>query len=127
MRISVDEARAYFAHPSQLRASMLASADDLPEVATYYANAGVCLATHWGPWHGVLMVHLAAMPWAWGATTEPVIGLMREAWAAECPERLCGWVREENRAIQALCRRVGMQIDGRLPLAQPVILYGWRP
>lgn len=106
---------------------MMQGPEQLPDALNYYACDGVCLATHWGPWPGVLMVHLAAMPAAWGGTTGATKALLREAWEAETPERISGWVKEENRPIQALCRRVGMQIDGRLPLLQPVILYGWRP
>lgn len=127
MKISRDEARAFFAHPSQLRAAMLDSPDQLPESLTYYAKGGVCLATHWGHWPGVLMGHIAALPSAWGRVTEPGLALLHEAWAAEQPERIVGWVKERNRAMCALCARLGMKIDGRLPLAEPVILYGWRP
>lgn len=127
MRITRDAARAFFAHPSQLRAAMLQSPEQLPESLTYYAHGGVCLATHWGPWPGVLMVHVAALPSAWGSTTDPTRALLQEAWDSEHPARISGWVKKSNRAVQALCRRVGMEIDGRLPLADPVILYGWRP
>ena len=127
MKITRDTARAFFAHPSQLRASLLQSVEHLPDHLTYYAANGVCLATNWSHWPGVLMVHLAAHPSAWGRTTEPTRALLHEAWAEEGPDRITAWMKESNRAVQALCRRVGMEIDGRFPLAEPVVLYGWRP
>lgn len=127
MKITRDEAKAFFAHPSQLRAAMLHSPEQLPESLTYYAHGGVCLATHWGHWPGVLMGHVAVMPSAWGRTTEPGRALLLEAWETEKPERIVGWVKESNRAMRAFCARLGMEVDGRLPLAEPVILYGWRP
>ena len=51
-----------------------------------------------------------------------------QAFSAEVgAERIIGWVREDNRAVLAMSRRVGFEIDGRLPLAVPVALLGWRP
>lgn len=127
MKITRAEAEAYFAHPSQLRGGMIESPDDLPEWCRYYAQGGVCLIAHGGHWPGLVMVHLGAKPEAWGGVTIPARELLAEIWATESPERIAGWVKDNNRPMAALCRRLAMKIDGRLPLAVPVTLYGWRP
>jgi RimJ/RimL family protein N-acetyltransferase len=42
-------------------------------------------------------------------------------------ERIVGWIEERNRAALAMCRRIGFEVDGRLPLAEPALMIGWRP
>lgn len=126
MKITVEAAREYFAHPSQLRHSMIEAPEDLPDWATYYAIGGVCGGFHPGHWSGLLMGHIGVKPHAWGHVTADARAVLGEAWAAENPERIAGWVKDSNRPMQALCRRLGMEIDGHLPLAEPVTLYGWR-
>lgn len=126
MRVTVEAARAYFAHPSQLKHSLIETPEDLPGWCSYYAQGGVCGVFHAGHWPGLLMGHLGAMPETWGSVTRSAEAILREAWAAESPDRIAGWVKDSNKPMQALCRRLGMEIDGRLPLAEPVTLYGWR-
>ena len=64
MRIGIDEARQYFAHPSQQKNGI--SPETLPVWAVYYASGGVCLLTHPMPQDGLWMVHIGVMPGAWG-------------------------------------------------------------
>ena len=45
MKITVDEARGFFAHPSQLRWSMLGGLDDLPEKVRDHQPAQLVLTT----------------------------------------------------------------------------------
>ena len=46
-------------------------------------------------------------------------------WCPPGEDRLL--LKESNRAVLAMSRRVGFEVDGRLPLAEPVTLLGWRP
>lgn len=127
VKITAAEARAFFAHPSQLKAAKIEGVEQITDAFTFYACGHVCGAFHLAHWPGVLMGHIGVKPDAWGATVYPMREILGAAWASESPERIVGWVSDDNRAMQALCRRVGMEIDGRLPLPQPVTLFGWRP
>ena len=123
MRITIDEARQYFAHPSQRNN---ADPETLPVWAVYHALGGVCLLAHPMPLDGLWMVHLGVLPSAWGRVTEPARELLKEISAENRVERMLAWVPEDNRHVAALCRRVGFELDGRLPLARPLLMYGWR-
>ena len=94
---------------------------------TFRACEGVCGAFHQHLWPGVWMGHLGALKEARGRTVEPAKAILRSFAAEVHAERIIGWVREDNRATLAMCRRAGFEIDGRLPLAEPVILLGWSP
>lgn len=94
---------------------------------TFRACESVCVAFHQHLWPGVWMGHLGALREARGNTVEPVKAILRSFAAEVGAERIIGWVREDNRATLAMCRRAGFDIDGRMPLADPVILLGWRP
>lgn len=119
MRITRAEAVRFWSHPSQ-------KADGpLPEWAAYYARDGVCLMVHPMPAHGVFMVHIGVFPQAWGRVTEPALALLNEIWADLKATRLVTWLPESNRHATALCRRLGAELDGRLPLAEPLACYGW--
>lgn len=122
MRITVDEARAYFADPSQHQGGK--TQDDLPDWADYWANGGACLMTHTAYWPGVIMVHIGAKPECWGFLDAPIKRLLREIWATERPDRLIAWISERNRAALALARRVGFSHDGYMP--NGVFLLGWK-
>lgn len=122
MRITVDEAREYFSHPSQHEFGK--TEKDLPEWGDYWAKGGVCLVSHNAYWPGIVMVHVGAKPEAWGGLDEDVRSLLAEIWAAEQPTRMIAWISENNRAALALARRVGFEIDGYMP--NGVVLMGWK-
>ena len=94
---------------------------------TFRACESVCVAFHQHLWPGVWMGHLGALREARGNTVGPVSAILRSFAAEVGAERIIGWVREDNRATLAMCRRAGFEIDGRMPLADPVILLGRRP
>lgn len=122
--ITAKEAAPFFAHHSQ---QIDGVAYDPPESMAYLACGGVCLAFHPALWPGVYMVHLGAMPSAWGRVDKPADAILRAAWADLSPARIIAWVKESNRLTVALCKRLGFELDGQLPLAAPVLCYGWRP
>ena len=127
VRITRDEAKAFFAHPSQLKASMLQSPDDLPEGVEYWADGPLCLMFHPAFWPGVWMVHHAAKPEGWGHLVDPAQRLLRAFWEDHQPERIIGWTDARNRAAIAFARRVGFREDGRMQLnGHEVLMTGWR-
>lgn len=125
MRITAQEAEAFFSHPSQRKAAMLDG--PLPEHFQYHAIGPVCGVFHGAAWPGVVMGHIGVNPSGWGALDASALAVLQEAWDEYQPDRIIGWVKESNRAMRALCLRLGFEIDGRLPLPEPVICYGWRP
>jgi RimJ/RimL family protein N-acetyltransferase len=60
-----------------------------------------------------------------GRGDEAAKAILRSFSAEVGAERIIGWVREDNRAVLAMSRRVGFEVDGRLPLAEPVLMLGW--
>ena len=123
--ITSTEAAPYFAHPSQQRASGLIGE---PEDWMHYRAAGdFCGAFHLNLWPGIWMGHLAAKPGAWGKCDQDALAILRGFSAEVNAARIIGWVKESNRAVLALCRRIGFETDGRLPLADPVMMIGWTP
>ena len=128
MKITRDEAKAFFAHPTQLRASMLESPDDLPEGVEYWADGPICGMFHLSFWPGVWMVHYGVKPEGWGHLVEPSRRILRAFWGHHKPQRIIGWTDARNRAALALTRRVGFQEDGRMQLdGHEVVMTGWRP
>lgn len=125
MRISVEAARAYFTHPSQRRGAMIAPNDLPAEGVEYWAKDGVCLIFHDAPWPGVIMVHVGALPSAWGRADEPAKAILRAAWDYYRPARIVAWMKESNRAVLAFAKRTGFTVDGRMDLPEPVIMQGW--
>lgn len=118
--LTVDEALPFFWHPyhGDMRGN---------DWMEYRACEGVCGAFHQHLWPGVWMGHLGAKLSARGNTLEPTKAILRSFADEVGAERIIGWVREDNRATLALCRRAGFEIDGRLPLSVPVLTIGWRP
>lgn len=113
MRISVDEARAFWDHPSQT-----ASPDELPDdpVYQYWAVGGVCGVFHPLPWPGVWLGHYGVKPNVWGKSIAPARQVIAEFLEAEKPERLMGWTKEENRAAISFARRLGFVECGAMHL-----------
>lgn len=119
------QALEYFGHPSQVR--FTGATGDMVDWMEYRACSGVCVAFQPHMWPGVWMGHLAALPGARGRTDGPLRTILAGFTAEVGAERVIGWIKESNRAMLALCRRAGFEIDGRLPLSEPVIMVGWRP
>lgn len=125
MRIPLEEARAYWMHPTQH--SMGFTGNDLPDWADYWADSGVCIMAHRSFWPGIVAVHIGVLPEAWGNTVEPTEKLLREIWRDANPTRIIAHVHESNRLACRLCRKVGAEIDGRTPIpGGSVIQYGWK-
>lgn len=99
----------------------------MPDWAAYYAQDGVCIMLHPMPANRVFMAHIGVEPRAWGHVTAPCKALLAEAMADLGADRILMWFPENNRAVAALCRRIGAELDGRLPLASPFLMYGWGP
>lgn len=93
----------------------------------FRACDGVCGAFHQHLWPRVWMVHVGMLKEAKGRGDEAAMAILRAFSVEVGAERIIGWVKESNRAVLAMSRRVGFEIDGRLPLAEPVIMLGWRP
>jgi hypothetical protein len=91
----------------------------------YRACDGFCMAFHLR-WPGVWEAHMGALPDV--RRVDQAMTAILHAYALEKgAERIIGWIKKSNRPALALCRRVGCEIDGILPLAEPVAMVGWRP
>lgn len=121
--LTAAEAAPYFKHPAQVIDGMAADPEDW---MTFIAKDGVCGAFHQHLWPGVWMGHLGALPGVYRVDAA-ALAILNEFVARTGAERVVGWVIESNRPMLALCRRIGFEIDGRLPLARPVVMVGWRP
>lgn len=122
MKITVDEARAYFAHPSQQKASMI-TPDQLPETGViYYAKDGVCVCFHDAHWPRVVMAHYAVKPEVWGKAIGPARAILAAFRADHQPEAIIGWTAETNRAAVAFARRLGFEEYGRLELPSGTVI-----
>jgi hypothetical protein len=120
LRLTAAEAAPYFKHPAQ------GMVDEPEDWMDYRAVDGLCGAFHAHLWPGVWMGHLGALPGV-RRVDRAALAILR-AYAAEVgAKRIIGWVKESNRPMLALCRRIGFEIDGKLPLAEPVHMVGWRP
>ena len=126
-RISVEEAREFFAHPSQLRGAMLGSVDDLPDEGfEYWSDGPICGAFHPAPWSGVWFAHYGAHPEGWGSLKIPAQRVLRAFCAASGAACLIGWTNTRNRAAIAFARRLGFEITGTIDAGR-VTATEWRP
>ncbi len=125
MQISVDEARAYFAHPSQQIEGL--TPDNLPTLGIEYrACGGLCGAFSHAGWPGIWMAHYGAMPGAWGRLEAPALAILKAFWAEKQPQRIIGWTRASNRAALAFSKRIGFVVDGIMPIAgDALVMQGW--
>ena len=120
MKITVDEARAYFAHPSQ---HVGVTPEELPDWMEYWADGGVCMVLHPMPAPDVWMAHIGVKPEAWGRTAEPTRRILEAFWQAKQPHRIVAWIGDHRRAAIALARNTGWVADGQFP---GTIMLGWR-
>lgn len=121
MRITVDEARAYFAHPSQQLFGI--TPDALPaEGVEYWADGPLCGVFHCAPWPGCWMAHYAAKPEGWGRLDRHAKAILVAFWDDKQPAAIIGWTEKTNRAALAFARRIGFREDGDLPFVTQV----WR-
>lgn len=129
LKITAQEARQYFADPTQLRGAMLTSADDLPEDGfEYWADGPICGVFHRTAWPDVWMAHYGVKRDGWGRLVEPARRILRAFWGYHRPERIIGWTDSRNRAALAFARRIGFVEDGRMELdGYAVVMTGWRP
>jgi hypothetical protein len=121
--LSAADAKPYFQHPAQVIEGMIGEPEDW---MTYRATSGVCGAFHQHLWPGVWMGHLGALPGVYRADAA-ALAILKGFAAESGAVRIIGWVKESNRPMLALCRRLGFETDGRLPLAEPVVMTGWSP
>lgn len=124
MRIPVDEARAYFLHPSQQIEGI--TPENIPdEPFQYWAHGPVCGVFHPSYWPGVWAGHIAVKPEAWGNSRDPAQRVIDEFMAEQKPDRLVGWVKESNKPMLKLAWRLGFERDGIIPLkAGKLIMVG---
>lgn len=125
MKITVDQARTYLAHPSQQIYN--SKPEVLPETGVeYYAVGPVCGMFHRAAWPGVWMAHYAVKPDKWGHLVPPAKRVLSEFWDTERPDRIIGWTPKENRAALAFSKRLGFVIDGEMNLPSgKIIMQGW--
>lgn len=122
MKISVDEARAYFDHPTQRKGCMIDPADLPGEPFQYWALDGVCGVFHPDHWPGVWMGHYGVKPEAWGQAVHPAKRILRAFCEAERPDLIIGWTAAENRAANAFVRRLGFRETGRMTTRNGVVV-----
>lgn len=120
----MDEARAFWSHPSQ---QLLIVPDDLPDEGfEYWADGPVCGAFHRTFWPDVFMAHYGVKPEGWGRATIPARRILRRFWGVHGPQRIIGWTDSRNRAALAFARRLGFEIDGEMPMKNgAVVMQGW--
>lgn len=121
------QAAPYFAHPTQRRGARLPDGQALPDFCVYRVLDGVCGAFHQAIWPGAWVGHIGVLPTAWGHVDGPAGQILRDFAAEVGAERILAVFPERNRAVAAMCRRLGFETDGRLPLAEPVLIMGWTP
>lgn len=126
MKVTTDEARAFFEHPSQRIMGM--RPDMLPEEGMEYRAVGPVLWVFHGlPWPGLWMGHIAVKPEAWGHVADLSMPILRNFWNEKGAARICAWLPQSNRAAHACARRIGFVVDGVIPLPDPLIELGWTP
>lgn len=119
MIITVNEARAYFTHPTQ---QVRVTPEELPDSCEYWADSGVCLVFHPTAAADVWMVHIGVKLSAWGRTTDPARRILEAFWRAKQPQRIVAWIDDHRRPALALARRVGFTTDGAFP---GTVMLGW--
>ncbi|MTH33062.1 hypothetical protein GL279_00420 [Paracoccus limosus] len=120
-RITVDEAREFFAHPSQGLTGALPDAG-----VEYWADGPVCAAFRDFCWPRVLDVHCGVKPEAWGKTVPHARAILEAAWAFYAPDLIVAQSLETNRAVLSMNRRLGFEVIGTMQTPARVVIQGWR-
>ena len=123
-KITVDEAREFFAHPSQVRAAGITPDKLRKDGMEYWADGPVCFCTHPSHFFGLLAIHIAVKPEGWGRIDRHVLSLCRHIWAEREPDALVALFDKENRAVAALLRRIKARRVGEVGLAE---FWEWTP
>ena len=124
-RVDVEEAREFFAHPSQWRS---AKPEQLPaEGAVYYVSGNICGMFHDVPWPGVIGAHCGVKPEGWGQIVPHAKAILRQVWDDFSPDLIVAWTEESNRATLAFNRRCGFKIHGTMPTTGGCVMQHWRP
>lgn len=124
MRVTADEAREYFVHPSQRLFDL--DPQDLPEGLEYWADGPICGVFHMAFWPGVWMGHFGVKPDGWGHIDLCAQRVLAEFSESVQPARIVGWVEKRNAAAVAFVRRIGFDVDGEMDLPSgAVIMFGW--
>lgn len=128
-KIRVEEARAFWEHPSQHVEG--STPDALPQdgpLVQYWAVGPICGVFHPAPWPRVWMVHIGCKPEGWGQAVSAAKAGLGAFWNAESPDAIVGWTPASKRAAVAFARRCGFVEHGRLALPSgDLILQNWRP
>jgi hypothetical protein len=121
-RITVDEAREYFSHPSQQKGAQI-TPDALPgDPFEYWACGGVCVVFHVALWPGIWMVHCGVKPEVWGRAVEPAREILSAFREARDPAQIIGWTEASNRAAVSFALRVGFRETGKMTMPDGAIV-----
>lgn len=124
-RISVDEARGFFAHPSQWKS---ARPDELPaDGVEYWASGPICGVFRDFSWPRVLDAHCGVKPEGWGQVVPHAREILRAVWDHHQPDLIVALTPSWNRATLAFNRRTGFTVIGTLPVEKGVVMQYWRP
>lgn len=125
MKIDAREAAEFFRHPSQQffgfgPDSML----DVPGLH-YIADGPACMVFHLGPYPGVWFTHIGVKQRRGLSLVAPVRRIMRQFSRLFEPDAVMAWVDSENKAVQALARRVGF--EQQESITPEIAAWKWRP
>lgn len=126
-QVSVDEAREFFAHQSQIKGTGVTPDQLHDDGIVYYASGAICGMFHDMPWPKVLGAHCGVKPEGWGQIVPHAKAILQTVWDEYQPELIVAWTRESNRATLAFNKRCGFVVHGQMPTEESTILQHWRP
>lgn len=124
MRILADDARAFFAHPSQCVYD-LDPANLHDNGLIYYAQGNVCGVFNGPQVPGVYFGHYAVKPEGWGKSDDDALAVLN-AFARDAGARaIVGWTDTGNRAALFFAKRLGFENRGEV--IPGITEQVWRP